>query len=67
LTIWLAGKSDELNIQAGCRVTITAKERAEYELRITAATFYLLWVNGEFCMYGRRAPRTAVIAWASFD
>jgi alpha-L-rhamnosidase len=50
--IWLNGNSREMNIQAGFRTVIKATAGSAYDILITASTFYRLWVNGQFVMFG---------------
>ena len=50
--VWLAGRETEMNLFAGFRATVASPAPREATLIVSAATFYRLFVNGEFKAYG---------------
>ena len=49
--IWLKGLSEEMNIQAGFRAVFKAG-RGNHILRVTGASVYRIWLNGQFLGHG---------------
>lgn len=50
--IWIKNKRLAKNLQCGFRCDFYAQENAEYRLKITGATLYRVFLNGEFVGYG---------------
>lgn len=62
--VWLAGRAEEMNVFAGFRAVITPQEKAPAMLRVTAATMYRCFVNGEFVGHG---PARGPHGWFRID
>lgn len=55
--IFLKNKRELMNFQAGFKCAFQADSAKEYTLKITGATLYAIYLNGEFIFYGpARAP-----------
>ncbi len=55
--IWIEGMEKEMNFQAGFKAKLTKEPEKSYQLKITVAYIYRLFINGEFVCYGpARAP-----------
>ena len=50
--IWMKNKRESINYQAGFRCDFNAEAEGECTLRITGATLYRIFINGEFVGYG---------------
>ena len=50
--IWMKIKRESINYQAGFRCDFNAEAEGECTLRITGATLYRIFINGEFVGYG---------------
>ena len=62
--VWLTGLSREKNIFAGFRFTFLARSTDHVVLRITAASVYRFFVDGQFGGYG---PARGPHGWARVD
>ena len=55
--IFIKNRRESVNFQAGFKCVFSADAGKKYLLRITGATLYSIWLNGEFVFYGpARAP-----------
>ena len=55
--VWLKGREREMNVQAGFVCLFPAPKQGTCTLRLTGATLYRVFLNGEFLHYGpARAP-----------
>jgi alpha-L-rhamnosidase len=50
--VWLEGREKEMNLSVGFRATVDGKAAEKAVVRLTGATVYRLFVNGEFLGYG---------------
>ena len=50
--IWIRNRRKTINYQAGFRCDFCAEEGAKYRLKITGASLYRVFLNGEFAGYG---------------
>jgi alpha-L-rhamnosidase len=50
--VWLVGREKEMNLFAGFRATVDGRAAEKAVVRLTGATVYRLFVNGEFLGYG---------------
>jgi alpha-L-rhamnosidase len=50
--VWLEGREKEMNLFVGFRATVDGKAAENAVVRLTGATVYRLFVNGEFLGYG---------------
>ncbi len=50
--IWASGLEKEINITCGFYASIQKKKGAQYQLKLTASSFYRLFINGNFYYYG---------------
>ena len=50
--VWIKNKRLAKNLQCGFRCDFYAKEGVQYRLKITGATLYRVFLNGEFVGYG---------------
>lgn len=62
--IWLKNKREVPNLQAGFRCDFYADKEKLYQLRITGATFYRIFLNGRFIGYG---PARAGYGYVKLD
>lgn len=55
--IFIKNRRESVNFQAGFKCVFSADAGKKYLLRITGATLYSIWLNGEFVFYGpAKAP-----------
>ncbi len=55
--VFIKNRREEINYQAGFQCRFTGSEKRQYELHITGATLYRVYLNGNFLFYGpARAP-----------
>lgn len=50
--IWIKNRRETVNYQAGFRCDFYAEEGEKYTLKITGASLYRIFINGEFAGYG---------------
>lgn len=50
--IFIKNRRESVNFQAGFKCVFSADAGKKYLLRITGATLYSIWLNGEFVFYG---------------
>lgn len=50
--IWLEGREREMNLTVGFSATIAKPASAPVTLRLTGATLYRIWLNGQFAGHG---------------
>ncbi len=50
--VWPAGRDTEMNVNVGFRAVVDAEQGDALSLRITGATIYRIYANGEFVGYG---------------
>ena len=50
--VWLEGREREMNLTVGFAATIQKPAAAPVTLRLTGATLYRIWINGEFAGHG---------------
>ncbi|MBN1901530.1 hypothetical protein JW926_09440 [Candidatus Sumerlaeota bacterium] len=64
LPVWIGGREREKNLFAGFRTVMDKPAASNVTLRITAATLYRFFVNGEFAGHG---PARAAKGWFRVD
>ena len=50
--VWIKNKRNVPNLQVGFRCDFFAEQKKNYVLKITGATYYRIYLNGEFAGYG---------------
>ncbi len=52
IPVWAEGREKEMNLTLGFRGIFYSKNNQDYQLKITASTFYRIFLNGAFIGYG---------------
>lgn len=65
--IFLKGRSEEPNVQAGFRTKIQISDGHNYEISIAARTFYRLYINGSVVMHGPARTAAGYLRVDSFQ